>query len=151
MRFYRITLMKSVMFLNIISKDWDTQSKKCWVREDKVIVKMTSCITKVKCASGFPLMTVLPETTSCLLLLLLLVELPVLAMPHPGPMRHHKEGLTKLFQKMRRLINIVQETVVSLMWFLVLFYLSYESGANVLCKSAFWAFPGAKWWLHNYY
>ncbi|XP_053087460.1 uncharacterized protein il11b isoform X2 [Pangasianodon hypophthalmus] len=53
-------------------------------------------------------MKLLPKSTSCLLFLLLLVELPVLAMSRPTPVRHHKDGLTKLFQKMLRLINIVQ-------------------------------------------
>lgn len=66
--------------------------------------------------SCLSLMTVLPETTSCLLFLLLLVEFPVLALSHPTPMRHQKDGLTKLFQKLRRLVNIVQGAVVSLMW-----------------------------------
>ncbi|XP_060759936.1 uncharacterized protein il11b [Neoarius graeffei] len=32
-------------------------------------------------------------------------------MSHPTPMSHHKDGLTKLFLKMRRLINIVQGAV----------------------------------------
>ncbi|XP_017336317.1 uncharacterized protein il11b isoform X1 [Ictalurus punctatus] len=55
-------------------------------------------------------MKLLPES-SCVLFLLLLVELPVLAMSRPTPMRHRKDSLTKLSQKMRRLINIVQRAV----------------------------------------
>ncbi|KAM9434642.1 uncharacterized protein il11b [Clarias gariepinus] len=56
-------------------------------------------------------MKLLPGSISCLLFLLLLVELPILATSHPTPMRPHKDGLTKLFQKMRRLIHIVHGVV----------------------------------------
>ncbi|XP_046700324.1 uncharacterized protein LOC124382200 isoform X2 [Silurus meridionalis] len=53
-------------------------------------------------------MKLLSESTSCLLFLFLLVELPVLAMSHPAPGRNHKDVLTMLFQKMRQLNIVVQ-------------------------------------------
>lgn len=56
------------------------------------------------------------ESTS-LLFLLLLVELPVLTMSRPTPVRPHKAGLTKLYHQMRWLTTVVHGVVVSLMWF----------------------------------
>ncbi|XP_058260479.1 interleukin-11 isoform X2 [Hemibagrus wyckioides] len=52
----------------------------------------------------------LPESTS-LLFLLLLVELPVLMMSRPTPVRPHKAGLTKLYNQMRWLTTVVHGVV----------------------------------------
>ncbi|KAI4901274.1 hypothetical protein NFI96_022179, partial [Prochilodus magdalenae] len=58
--------------------------------------------------SSLILLTVLPESTSFVLSLLLLVELPVLSTSHPTPKKLHKDGLPSLFEQMRWLLNLVQ-------------------------------------------
>lgn len=100
-----------------------TQIKRSWtVFEGLVLKKVLSQIrnkwhhggpSQKKIPSRLPLITVLPESPSRLLFLLLLVELPV---SRPTPVRHHKDGLTKLLQQMRRLRTLVDGVVVSLMW-----------------------------------
>ncbi|XP_037398356.1 uncharacterized protein il11b [Pygocentrus nattereri] len=56
-------------------------------------------------------MKLLPESTSFLLFLLLLVELPVLTMSRPTPARPHKDGLTTLLKQMHQLLNLVQRVL----------------------------------------
>ncbi|XP_022539166.2 interleukin-11 [Astyanax mexicanus] len=57
-------------------------------------------------------LTVLPRSTSFLLFLLLLVELPLLSMSRPAPT--HKDGLTRLLQQMHRLLTLVQGVLSNL-------------------------------------
>ncbi|XP_047672571.1 uncharacterized protein il11b [Tachysurus fulvidraco] len=53
----------------------------------------------------------LPGSTSCLLFLLLLVEIPVLTVSRPTLMKRHKDGLTKLFQQIYLLRSAAHEAV----------------------------------------